>query len=96
MEKEKKTGAILASVAAIALCGVPGLCLLCPFGVAILAGVFNGWQLPYIDPWVGVLPLCLAVIFVIIAIVVPLIALRKKKPSITESLPPEEPLPPTS
>ena len=36
-KKEKKTGAIIGTIAAILLCGFPGLCLLCPAGVAVLA-----------------------------------------------------------
>lgn len=94
--EENKTAAIIASVAAIALCGLPGLCLLCPLGVAILAGFFDGWNLPYIDPWVGILPLCMAVVFVVIAVVVPIVALRRKKAPAEGILPPNEPLPPAS
>ncbi len=100
-KKEKKTGAIVGTVAAIVLCGLPGLCLLCPGGVAILAGMVNdenvGFSLPQ---WTGAAFLCLSVIFIAIAVVVPVMTLRKKKAAPeaapADVLPPQEPLPPAS
>jgi uncharacterized membrane protein AbrB (regulator of aidB expression) len=98
-KKEGKTGAIIGTVAAIALCGLPGLCLLCPMGVVALTGLFTyenvGFDLP---TWVGGAFLCLSVIFIAIAVVVPILLLRKKKTAVpaVEVLPPQEPLPPAS
>ena len=98
-KKEKKTGAIVGTVAAIVLCGLPGLCLMCPAAIAIFAK-----QIPAsygeIQPVWGVLPLCLSVVFIIIAVLVPVLTLRKKKvamePASVDDLPPKEPLPPAS
>ena len=97
-KKESRTGAIIGTVAAIVLCGLPGLCLLCPGGVAALAGLVNtntiGFDLP---TWSGGVFLCLAVIFIAIAVLVPVLTLRKKKPAASvEVLPPQDPLPPAS
>jgi membrane protein implicated in regulation of membrane protease activity len=97
-KKEKKTGAIIGTVAAILLCGLPGLCLLCPLGVAALAGQINyntlGFDLP---TWSGGVFLCLSVVFILIAVLVPVLTLRKKKsPASVEVLPPQDPLPPVS
>jgi len=97
-KKESKTGAIIGTIAAIALCGLPGLCLLCPLSV----GIFTGTQQQlgyYFSNWYGLLPLCLSVVFIVIGIVVPIVLLRKKKPADAtpeEDLPPQEPLPPAS
>ena len=101
-KKENKTWAIVGTVAAIVLCGLPGLCLLCPGGVAAIAGVFNnsnvGFDLP---SWSGYVFLCLSIIFIAIAVVIPILLLRKKKPApeaapIIDVLPPQDPLPPAS
>jgi hypothetical protein len=98
-KKQSKTGAIIGTVVAIALCGLPGLCLLCPAGVAALSGWVNyntvGFELP---TWVGGVFLCLSVVFIAIAVLVPVLTLRKKKSAVpaVEVLPPQEPLPPAS
>jgi len=99
-KKESKTGAIIGTIAAILLCGLPGLCLLCPLSVAIFAGVVPSSTSYYSEPipaaW-GVLPLCLSVVFIAIGVVVPVLTLRKKKePTAGEVLPPSEPLPPAA
>lgn len=100
-KKPKKTGAIIGTVAAILLCGLPGLCLLCPLGIAIIAGYANystvGFDLP---SWSGWTFLCLSVVFIVIAILVPVLTLRNKKAAPAtppaDVLPPQEPLPPAS
>jgi len=100
-KKESKTGAIIFTIAAIVLCGLPGLCLLCPGGIAAIAGYFNynnvGFDLP---AWSGYVFLCLSVIFILIAVLVPVLTLRKKKSASeaapVEVPPPQEPLPPAS
>ncbi|MFH1186292.1 MAG: hypothetical protein V1755_14845 [Chloroflexota bacterium] len=99
-KKESKTGAIIGTVAAIALCGLPGLCLLCPLSIAIFAGFVPDPTSSYGDliptAW-GALPLCLSVVFIVIGVLIPVLTLRKKKePAAEEILPPSEPLPPTA
>jgi hypothetical protein len=100
-KKEKKTGPIIGTVAAIALCGLPGLCLLCPASIAIFAGMATDENVGVnITPGYGAIFLCLSVVFIAIAVVVPILLLRKKKPAPeaapVDILPPQEPLPPTS
>jgi hypothetical protein len=105
-KKPNKTWAIVGTIAAILLCGCPGLSL-CVAGIAALAGLVpytttvNGNSTTGTVPvWMGVVGLCVSVIFVAIAIVVPVLLLRKKKDATqaasVEVLPPQEPLPPAS
>jgi cell division protein FtsX len=102
-KKESRTGAIIGTVAAIVLCGLPGLCLLCPAAVAIFANRFPDPSSSYggtLSPVWGILPLCLSIVFIVIAVLVPVLTLRKKKvptePAPMDVLPPQEPLPPAS
>jgi membrane protein implicated in regulation of membrane protease activity len=99
-KKPNKTGAIIATVAAILLCGLPGLCLLCPGGIAVFAKLLTYENVGVDFPqWAGWAFMCLAVIFIAIAVLVPVLTLRTKKPK-TEEVPldinPQEPIPPTS
>jgi hypothetical protein len=98
-KKESKTGAIIGTVAAIVLCGLPGLCLLCPLSIAIFTGFVPDPTSVYGDPiptaW-GALPLCLSVVFIVIGVLVPVLTLRKKKPDELAPVLPDEPLPPVS
>jgi hypothetical protein len=102
-QKPKKTGAIIATVLTSLICGCVAL-FACGFGVAGVAGVpitttVNGYstQQP-MAIWLGVLLLCLSVIFIAVPVVVGVLTLRNKKPKGTpgEVLPPSEPLPPAS
>jgi len=99
MEKKdnKKTLAIVGTIAAILLCGCPGLSL-CAFGAWTAFGGDTDFLVTGgMDSWVGYVLLCVAVIFIAIAVVVPILTLRKKKePKEEEVLPPSEPLPPAS
>jgi hypothetical protein len=99
-KKQSKTGAIIGTVAAIALCGLPGLCLLCPASILIFTGQAKSSNIGFdITPGYGALFLCLSVVFIAIAVLVPVLILRKKKPKtepIVDVLPPQEPLPPAS
>jgi len=98
-KKEKKTGAIIGTIAAIVLCGLPGLCLLCPGGVAVLSNMVTDENVGFTLPqWSGAVFLCLSVIFIAIAVVVPILTLRKKKEAAApgDVVPPQEPLPPAS
>jgi len=96
-----RTWPIVGTVAAILLCGCPGLSM-CLFGAVTAFGkmpdFFNGYG--NFPGWLGFVFLCLAIIFIAIAVVVPILLLRKKKPVVVadEILPPPpaEPLPPAS
>jgi hypothetical protein len=95
VKEKKSTGAVIGAVAAIVLCGLTGLCLLCPGGVALIAN----WGDTYDDipNWTGYIALCLSVLFIVIGVVVPIVLLRKKKePAAADVLPPSEPLPPAA
>ena len=101
-KKENKTWAIVGTIAAVLLCGCPGL-IACIFGGLIAAGIpftttVNGYSSTQPLPIAyGIGLLCLAIIFIIIPIVVGVLTLRKKKETkVEEVLPPSEPLPPTS
>lgn len=97
-KKDNKTWAIVGTVAAILLCGCPGLSMCLVGAVTAFGGMpdfINGYG--YLPGWMGFVTLCLAVIFIAIAVVVPVLTLRKKKePKVEEVLPPSEPLPPAS
>jgi len=98
-KKESRTGAIIGSVAAIVLCGLTGLCLLCPLSIIIFSGGTSGpnsFTGLSIAQAYGILPLCVSVLFIAIGVVVPILLLRKKKPAEAVATPPGEPLPPTS
>jgi Ni/Fe-hydrogenase subunit HybB-like protein len=99
-KKENKTWAIVATVAAILLCGCPGLSM-CVGGAIMATGQIpyetSYYYTEYIPSWVGFATLCVSILFIAIAVVVPILMLRKKKEQKAEEiLPPEEPLPPAS
>ena len=103
-KKENKTWAIVGTVAAILLCGCPGLTM-CLFGVYAATGKMtdsadNFGNGGFVPGWTGFALLCVAIIFIAIAVVVPILLLRKKKtaPEVAavDVLPPQEPLPPAS
>ncbi len=102
-----RTGGLIATIAAVVLCGCPGL-FLCIFGAVTAAGV-----MPYTTEVNGVsnsgtMPsaagfgmLCAALILILIPVVVGLVTLRSKPapaatPVTPPPPPPSEPLPPTS
>jgi len=99
--KPKKTGAIIATIAAILLCGCPGLSL-CVLGIWGATGTMpDSFQLfssyGNLPNWLGFALLCVALIFILIAVLVPVLTLRNKKaPAPATVLPPSDPLPPTS
>jgi len=91
--QNKNTG-IIATIAAVVLCGCPGL-FLCIFGAVTatgnmpfnteLNGVSNSGTLP---STVGFVMLCLALIFILIPVGVGFFTLRKKPEVTTEEIPP--------
>jgi phosphotransferase system glucose/maltose/N-acetylglucosamine-specific IIC component len=99
MEKKdnKKTMAVVGTIAAILLCGCPGLSM-CLLGAWTAFGGSTDFLLTGgLPTWAGYVGLCVAVIFIAIAVVVPILLLRKKKePAAEDVLPPSEPLPPAS
>jgi len=95
---EKKTIGIIATIAAVVLCGCPGL-FLCIFGAVTATGNMpyntdvNGVQSSGMLPAsTGYVMLCLSLIAIIIPIAVGFFTLRKKP----EVIPSHDPLPPTS
>jgi ABC-type antimicrobial peptide transport system permease subunit len=101
-KKPSKTGAIIGTIAAVLLCGCPGL-IACVFGALIAFGVpfnttVNGYTSQQTFPvGYGIGLLCLSIIFVAIPIVVGVLTLRKKKVvAPADVLPPSEPLPPAA
>ncbi len=103
VKPENRTWPIVGTIAAILLCGCPGLAI-CLFGLVTAFGAMPDFINNYgnFPGWVGFVFLCLAIIFIAIAVVVPILLLRKKKPvGLVETvppppLPPQEPLPPAS
>jgi len=103
--KQNRTWAIVGTVAAILLCGCPGLAF-CLSGAWTATGKMPDFLNGYgtFPGWLGFAFLCVAIVFIAIAIVVPVLTLRKKKDATTEPapvdvqppLPPQEPLPPAS
>lgn len=67
---------IIATIAAVVLCGCPGL-FLCLFGALTAAGqgTFNNSSL---DPTVGIALICVALFLILIPVVVGFFTLRKK------------------
>ena len=96
---DTKTKGIVATIAAVVLCGCPGL-FMCFFGAtSILASQTPGADIDVMgssDPasamTMGFVFLCLSFIFILIPIAVGFFMLRKK-PEVVSST---EPLPPTS
>lgn len=84
----KNTG-IIATIAAVVLCGCPGL-FLCLFGAltAIGKGTFNNSSL---SPSVGFVLLCLSLIFILIPVGVGFFTLRKKPEAAVTSDTPSDP-----
>jgi hypothetical protein len=80
----KNTG-IIATVAAVVLCGCPGI-FLCLFGALTAAGrgTFNDAGLP--RP-IGFVLLCLSLIFILIPVGVGFFTMRKK-PEVAQDVPP--------
>ena len=98
VEMDQKTTGIIATLVAVVLCGCPGLFGLCFGATFAWAGLVPGSQIDIFgssDPrsamTMGIVSLCLGVVFVAIPIVVGFLTLRKKKPAEPVS---NEPLPP--
>lgn len=79
-KKENKTGAIIGTVAAILLCGLPGLFMFV-LGITFVTRTFPREWVPmgYPTTGFGIATLCLAVIGIFVAVLVPVLTLRSKK-----------------
>jgi hypothetical protein len=94
---DNKTKGIIGTIAAVLLCGCPGL-FLCVFGAATAfgGGTYSlGSDSGNIPPTMGYVFLCLSIILIIIPVVVGFFMLRKK-PEASTSTSSNQPLPPTS
>jgi len=97
---DKKTTGIIATVATALLCGCPGLCM-CLFGAtSVFASMIPGAEIDVMgssDPaaatTMGIVTLCLSVIFIAIPILVGFFTLRNKP---EEPIISNEPLPPAA
>lgn len=97
---DRKTKGIIATIAAVLLCGCPGL-FMCFFGAtSVLASKIPGADIDVMgssDPaaatTMGIVFLCLSMIFIAIPIAVGFFTLRKKPEDMPAS---NEPLPPVS
>lgn len=92
-----RTLAIVITVLAVFLCACPGLAFLC-FGFsgfldyyALQSYIFGITDKTTMDVW-GITGMCLGVVFILIAVLVVVLALRKPKDYTPTS---NEPLPPT-
>ncbi len=96
---DKRTAGIIGLVAAILLCGLPGLCGLCAGPLFVVIGLIPGSEIDIFggsDPGTaigyGVGTICVSVLFVAIPVLVWYFALRKK-PAAAEVVDYEGPLP---
>jgi preprotein translocase subunit SecF len=91
-DMDKRNTGIIATVASVILCGCPGIGF-CLFGALTAAGqdIFNNGSL---SPTVGIVLLCVSLIFIAIPIVVGFVTLRKKPEEVKPIT--DEPLPPTT
>ncbi|KAF0109099.1 MAG: hypothetical protein FD146_143 [Anaerolineaceae bacterium] len=103
-KKPSKTGAIIGTVAAVVLCGCPGLAM-CLGGAVMTTGLVpyeTSYYYTHYIPWYyGMITLCLSIFFIAIPVVVGVLTLRTKKDKAPEAppadiLPPSEPLPPAA
>lgn len=97
---DKKTKGIIATIASVLLCGCPGLFMLFFGATSVLASMMPGADIDVMgssDPaaatTMGIVFLCLSMIFIAIPIAVGFFMLRKKPEDMPAS---NEPLPPVS
>jgi hypothetical protein len=95
---DKQTTGIVATIAAVLLCGCPGLLGLCWGAIAIPASLIPGADIDIFGSSdaqaafaIGIVALCLGVILVAIPVVVGFVTLRDKKEPTPVS---DEPIPP--
>ena len=103
---DKKTTGLIATIATALLCGCPGIFGLCMGSTSLIAGFVPGAEIDVFgssDPasatTMGIVSLCLSVIFIAIPIVVGVVTLRKKPgddlaPAVIDAEPSSEPVEP--
>ena len=98
---DKRTTGLIATIATALLCGCPGLFGLCFGSTSVLASLVPGANIDVFgsnDPasatTMGVVSLCLSVIFIAIPIVVGIVTLRKKPEEAIAPVPVSGPMPP--
>ncbi len=98
---DKKTTALVATIATAVFCGCPGLLSLGVGGMMALVGLIPGAEIDIFgssDPSsaiaMGIGMLCGGIVLIAIPIVVGVLTLRKPKPAVVENI--DEPLPPAS
>jgi biopolymer transport protein ExbB/TolQ len=98
---DKRTTSIVITLVTVFLCGCPGLFGLCFGAIFVFAGIvpgsninINGSSNPADAIKMGLVALCLGIIFVAIPAVVAFTTLRKKKLATAGNI--NEPLPPAS
>lgn len=97
---DSRSKGLLATIAAVILCGCPGL-FLCIMGAVFAAGApinteFNGVSRTIQAPvWAAVSTLCLAAILILIPALVAFFTLRSKPAALAPVIP-GEPLPPAT
>ncbi len=104
---DKRTAGIIATLATVLLCGLPGLIGLCMGAVFALVSFIPGANIDMFgsnDPRsafnFGLGALCLGILFVLIPVVVGFLTLRNRPaagapaPPATGPTPPDEPIPP--
>jgi hypothetical protein len=83
---DKKTTGLVATIAAVILCGCPGIFGLCMGSTSLIASFIPGAEIdvfgsndPAAATTMGFVFLCLSIIFIAIPIVVGIVTLRKPK-----------------
>ncbi len=90
---ENKNLAIALTVAAILLCGIPGLMSVC---ISVLVAVDGPFPDEPRAEWImSIILLCTGIFFIAIPVVAGILTLRRRTPE-KSSLPKDEPIPPPS
>lgn len=101
---DKKNVGMIATIATALLCGCPGLFGLCFGATSVLASLMPGADIdvfgssdPTAATTMGIVSLCLSIIFIAIPIVVGIVTLRKPKDdkAVVDVKPVEEPVKPS-
>jgi hypothetical protein len=94
---DKKTAGLIATIATALLCGCPGLFGLCFGSISVLASLVPSANIdvfgssdPTAATTMGIVSLCLSVIFIAIPIVVGVVTLRKKPEDVVTVTPVSE------
>ena len=94
---DQRTGSIIATIAAVVLCGLPGLTCLCLGALTTLAGLMPETAASTTTPQdflrTGLIATCIGLVGLMIAVAVGIFALRRSRgPKV--AFDPNEPIPP--